>query len=170
MNRRAVRHVVQGGGSAPPPDEGAPVSKTATALALAGSSLAVLALAGCSASGAGSGSAASDPSGGSGGDPAPSSFKDGTYSSLGRYTSPGGPSAVEVKLTLKDNSVSAITVTPKAENPTAISYESRFASGVGGLVIGKKLTELNVTKVSGSSLTSMGFDKAISAIEAQAKA
>ena len=143
------------------------MSKTATALVLAGSSLAVLALAGCSAGAAGSGSASADPAAG---DPAPSSFKDGSYSSLGRYTSPGGASAVDVKLTLQHNVVTAIKVTPKAENPTAISYESRFASGVGGLVVGKKLTELKVTKVSGSSLTSMGFDKAISAIEAQAKA
>lgn len=136
--------------------------KTATALAIAGSSLAALALAGCSPSAAASSPAASA------GDPS-AAFRDGTYMATGDYVSPGGPSAVAVKLTLKDNTVTAVTVTPKAENPTAVSYETRFASGVSGLVVGKKITELNVTKVSGSSLTSMGFDRAIAAIEARAK-
>lgn len=139
------------------------MSKAATVLALAGSSLATLALAGCAPS-AGQGGASADPV-----DPS-ATFRDGTYTATGHYISPGGPSAIAVKLTLKDNKVSTVTVTPKAENPTAISYETRFASGVSGLVVGKRITELKVTKVSGSSLTSMGFDKAIAAIEERATA
>lgn len=143
-------------------------SPVRSAAALAGVSLAALALAGCSgeasadggpgqaAGGAGSGSGASGP------------FQDGRYTARGDYTSPGGASAVDVKVTLKDDRVTAITVTPKAENPTAQGYEARFASGVGGKVVGKKLSELNVTKVSGSSLTSQGFDRAIEAIAQQA--
>jgi uncharacterized protein with FMN-binding domain len=142
------------------------VSKTATALAVAGSSLATLALAGCAPSAGASDSAA--PSSDAGGVDPSTTFHDGTYTATGHYISPGGPSAVAVKLTLKDNRVTALTVTPKAENPTAVSYETRFASGVNGLVVGKRITELRVTKVSGSSLTSMGFDKAVAAIEEQA--
>jgi uncharacterized protein with FMN-binding domain len=140
------------------------VSKTATVLALAGSSLATLALAGCAPSAGQAGGASADPV-----DPS-ATFRDGTYTATGHYISPGGPSAIAVKLTLKDNKVSTVTVTPKAENPTAISYETRFASGVSALVVGKRITELKVTKVSGSSLTSMGFDKAIAAIEERATA
>lgn len=139
------------------------MSKTATALALAGSSLAALALAGCAPS-----ASATPPAPTHSVDPS-ATFRDGTYTATGDYVSPGGPSAVAVKLTLKDNMVTAITVTPKAENPTAVSYETRFSSGVSGLVVGKRISELNVTKVSGSSLTSMGFDRAIAAIEARAK-
>ena len=37
-------------------------------------------------------------------------------------------------------------------------------------MVGKRLSDLNVTVVSGSSLTSQGFDAAVAAIEAKAKA
>jgi uncharacterized protein with FMN-binding domain len=135
--------------------------------ALAGASLAAIALTGCSGGASADGAGSADSaSGGSGGASGP--FKDGTYTARGDYTSPGGASAVDVKLTLKGDAVTAVTVTPKAENPTAQGYEAKFASGVGAQVIGKKLSELNVTKVSGSSLTSQGFDRAIEAIEKQA--
>ena len=140
-------------------------------------SLALLGLAGCSATTA---SSAAPPSGAaapassaaapaSSGSAGSGSLKDGHYTALGNYTSPGGASAVSVALTLKGGSVTALKVTPKAENPTAQQYESQFASGVNAKAVGKKLSDLNVTKVSGSSLTSQGFDKAIAAIEAKAK-
>ncbi|MGN6446839.1 FMN-binding protein [Amnibacterium sp.] len=96
-------------------------------------------------------------------------LKDGHYTALGKYVSPGGASAVDVELTLRDGTVTELHVTPKAENPTAQQYESHFASGVGAQAVGRKITELNVTKVSGSSLTSQGFDDAIAAIEAEAR-
>lgn len=134
-------------------------------------SLALLGLAGCSSAAAGpSGGASSAASAGAPASAAAGgSLKDGHYSALGQYTSPGGPSAVSVDLVLAGGIVKDVTVTPKAENPTAQQYESRFASGVRGQVVGKRITELNVTKVSGSSLTSQGFDKAIAAIEAKAR-
>jgi uncharacterized protein with FMN-binding domain len=145
-----------------------------TLLALAGTSLTALALTGCS-SAASSAADPSTPSASTGAaSSAPSasaaSFKDGTYTALGKYVSPGGPSAVDVTLTVKKNVVSAVKVVPKAENSTAQSYESRFASGVSAQVVGRRLDELNVTKVSGSSLTSQGFDRAVEAIAARAKA
>ena len=148
-----------------------------TTVALAGA-LATGALAGCSggaaagdgeASGSAStGDAASSPAAASGS--GSGAFKDGTYSALGRYTSPGGPSAVQVTVTLKSDAVTAVKVEPKAENATAVDYEEQFASGIDEKVIGKKLTELEVAKVSGSSLTGQGFNRAIEDIEQQAKA
>jgi uncharacterized protein with FMN-binding domain len=138
------------------------MSPTRTAAALAGASFAAVALAACSG-----GASASDSSGSTS---AAAGFKDGTYTARGDYTSPGGASAVDVRLTLRGGTVTALTVTPQAENPTASRYESAFASGVGPKVIGKKLSELNVTTVSGSSLTSQGFDLAIAAIEKRAAA
>ncbi len=139
----------------------------------AGGALALLGLTGCAAQAADGGTAAggtADPPAAGASSAAPTSFTDGRYTQRGDYTSPGGASAVDVTLTLKSGVVTAMTVTPRAENPTAQSYESRFASGVNALTVGKKLTELNVTTVSGSSLTSQGFDKAIAAIEQRAAA
>jgi uncharacterized protein with FMN-binding domain len=159
-------------------------SRPARGAAVVGSGIVVLAaLAGCSSttgssassstgggSGSGSSSSSSSSSSDSSASDANASFKDGTYTATGDYDSPGGASAVEVTITLKSGTVSDVKVVPKAENPTAQQYESQFSSGIAGKIVGKKITELNVTTVSGSSLTSQGFDKAISDIESQAKA
>jgi uncharacterized protein with FMN-binding domain len=140
------------------------------ATAVTGAGLLAVGLTGCGSS-ADAGTTGSSAAATSAATPPPSgtSFKDGTYSELGRYTSPGGASAVAVTLTLKRGVVTAVKVVPKAENPTAAGYESQFASGVAAKVVGKPITALNVTVVSGSSLTSQGFDAAVAAIEAKAK-
>jgi uncharacterized protein with FMN-binding domain len=152
-------------------------SPAARISALAASGMfAALVLAGCSAPSGGATGSSSSSSGGSkasasdSGAVDASTLKDGQYSATGHYTSPGGDSAVAVLLTLKGGMVTKVTVTPKAQNPTAQQYESMFSSGVAGKIVGKKITDLNVTKVSGSSLTSQGFDKAIADIERQAAA
>lgn len=153
-------------------------SSTARISAVAGSSLfAAMLLAGCTTqAGSSTGSSGSSSSGtanapaADSGTVGASTLKDGQYSATGHYTSPGGDSAVAVALTLQGGMVTKVTVTPKAENPTAQQYESMFSSGIAGKIVGKKISELNVTKVSGSSLTSQGFDKAIADIEQQASA
>ncbi|NRD08178.1 FMN-binding protein [Rathayibacter agropyri] len=98
------------------------------------------------------------------------SYKDGTYQAEGSYTSPGGNEKVGVSLTLAGGVVTAVTVTPESENPTGQQYQGRFADGISGEVVGKQLNELKVSKVSGSSLTSGGFNDAVDAIKADATA
>lgn len=107
---------------------------------------------------------------GSGAPTASGSFKDGTYSADGSYQSPAGTGTITVKLTLANGIVTAISTNGHASDPTAKSYQDDFASGIAGKVVGKKINSLNVTNVSGSSLTSGGFDAAIKLIEASARA
>jgi uncharacterized protein with FMN-binding domain len=159
--------VEPGAGPSGPSDKEPIVPKTV--LALAGTSLTALVLAGCSSAASSADPATPSTSSSAAASAAAATFKDGTYTALGKYVSPGGPSAVDVTLTLKKNVVAGVEVVPKAENSTAQSYESRFASGVSSQVVGRRLDELNVTKVSGSSLTSQGFDRAVEAIAARAK-
>jgi uncharacterized protein with FMN-binding domain len=144
------------------------VKTTTLTATLAAGSFAVLGLAGCSAQTTAGAETSAPAAGASAASDA--SFADGDYSATGHYDSPGGASAVAVALTLKSGVVTALKVVPKAENPTAQQYEAKFASGVNALVVGKKLSEVNVTTVSGSSLTSQGFDAAITQIEGKAKA
>ncbi|KQP97551.1 MULTISPECIES: FMN-binding protein [unclassified Rathayibacter] len=99
-----------------------------------------------------------------------SAYADGTYDAEGTYTSPGGNESVGVSITLEGGVVTAVTVTPESENATGKQYQSRFASGISGEVVGKSLDELDVTKVSGSSLTSGGFNEAVETIKADAAA
>jgi hypothetical protein len=44
-----------------------------------------------------------------------------------------------------------------------------FESGIGAVVVGKNINTLNVSRVAGSSLTSMGFNDALTKIKAAAK-
>ena len=148
--------------------------------AISGGLIGVAALAGCApAAGssttddpsAGSSAAASTPASTDDSSGAVSAtLKDGSYSATGDYQSPGGASAVAVTLTLKSGTITALKVVPKAENATAQQYEAQFASGVNAVAVGKKIAGLQVGAVSGSSLTSQGFETALAAIQKEAAA
>ena len=148
-------------------------------VAIGGGLIGIAALAGCApaaaSSGGGSGAAApassaAASSSASNASAASSDLKDGDYTATGNYQSPGGASAVAVTLTLKSGTITALKVVPKAENPTAQQYESQFSSGVNAVAVGKKIAGLQVGAVSGSSLTSQGFEAALAQIQKEAAA
>jgi uncharacterized protein with FMN-binding domain len=97
-------------------------------------------------------------------------YKDGSYTKNGTYSSPGGNEVISVELTLKSNVVTAVTVKTVKADPTATGYENMFIAGIGKVVVGKKLDDINVSRVAGSSLTSQGFNSAVTEIKAAAKA
>lgn len=134
----------------------------ATALTFAGLGLAG-ALAACAPASAGG-------TGDTGGDTATTdaSYKDGTYTADGSYQAPSGTESITVELTLVDDKITDITVTPHATDPTAKGHQAEFVGGIAEQVVGKDIDTLNVTKVSGSSLTSAGFKIAITAIKGEA--
>lgn len=103
-------------------------------------------------------------------DSSSAAVNDGTYEASGEYSNPSGQSKVSVELTLTDGKISDITVTPEATNGTSKGFQAKFAGGIADEVVGKSLDELNVSKVSGSSLTSQGFNQAIDQIKADATA
>ena len=96
------------------------------------------------------------------------SYTDGTYSADGSYQAPSGTESITVEVTLADDKITDITVTPHATDPTAKGHQAEFVGGIADQVVGKDIDTLNVTKVSGSSLTSGGFKIAIAAIKEQA--
>jgi uncharacterized protein with FMN-binding domain len=137
-------------------------------IALAGIS-AIGTLAGCSATPA----ASSGTAAGGGSEATTTSsnanYKDGTYSEPGDYVSPGGTERINVTLTLSKNVITKMKVVTVHADPTATSYEQLFESGIGAATVGKNINSLNIGVVAGSSLTSMGFNKALAAIKADAK-
>ena len=150
------------------------ITNKITLSALAGASL-VTALAGCSSTA----SADPDDSSADQSSSAPStdsstssnaSYKDGTYTETASYQSPGGTQKVTVKATLASGVVTDLTVTSGANDPTAKQYQSQFIGGIKSEVVGKKIDSLKVSRVAGSSLTSIGFNEAIAAIEKDASA
>jgi len=139
----------------------------ATALTFAGLGLmgALAACAPASTAGGGGGDAGSDTgSTGSTG----ATYADGTYTADGSYQAPSGTESITVEVTLADDKITDITVTPHATDPTAKGNQAKFVGGIADQVVGKDIDTLNVTKVSGSSLTSAGFKIAITAIKGEA--
>ena len=142
--------------------------RSRTAIATFTGLSAVVALAGCSSAAADDSSGTTAQSQTSTSDSS-ATYKDGTYTEQGQYSSPGGQETISVKLTLKSNVVTAVTVTTVKADPTATSYEQLFEAGISKVVVGQKLNSLNVSRVGGSSLTSQGFNAAVAAIKADAK-
>ena len=71
-------------------------------------------------------------------------------------------------MTLTDNEVTDISVVPHANVAEAAEYQSRFMSGYQEKVLGKKINEVSLSRVAGSSLTSIGFNRAIEKIRSEA--
>ena len=138
--------------------------------AFAGLSI-ITALAGCS-SAAGTTDTSDSSSGSSSSDGAAAntdaSYTDGSYTATGDYQSPNGAETIGVELTLKDDIVTEVTITPNASNPNTVRYQGEFKDGIAAEVVGKDIDTLNVTKVAGSSLTSTGFNAAVETIKKDA--
>ncbi|CAO1653268.1 FMN-binding protein [Salinibacterium sp. NYA9b] len=97
-------------------------------------------------------------------------YTDGTYTESGEYTSPDGQENVDVTLTLESNVITDVTVVGNGDNPNSKQFQGEFIDGIAAEVVGKKIDELSVDKVAGSSLTSGGFNNAVDAIKADALA
>lgn len=122
------------------------------------------ALAGCSSAAddtatADTGSGASSSGGG---------YADGTYTASADYASPNGTETVEVTVTLADGVITEVEAVGDGDNPNSRRYQGEFADGIADVVVGKRIDEIQVDKVAGSSLTSAGFTKAIDEIKADA--
>lgn len=100
--------------------------------------------------------------------PVDASYRDGTYQANGTYESPNGSENIIVLIELENDIVTDVEITTNPNNPTTANYQGQFASGIGDLVIGEDIDQLDVTVVAGSSLTSNGFREAIAAIKADA--
>jgi uncharacterized protein with FMN-binding domain len=95
-------------------------------------------------------------------------YTEGSYTAEGNYTSPAGPSKVTVEVTIENDSIAAVTVTPLATDPTSKGFQTQFADGIADVIVGRDIDILDVSRVGGSSLTSGGFNDAIEKIKAEA--
>lgn len=98
-----------------------------------------------------------------------SGYANGTYTASGSYRSPGGNEEIDVTITITDGVVTESSVTPLAASRESMEYQDDFVSGYKSQVVGKSLADIQLGKVSGSSLTSRGFNEALDQIRNQAK-
>lgn len=97
-------------------------------------------------------------------------YTDGTYTATGDYVAHGAPGSITVTLTLTDNAVTDVVIEPGAESGASRQFQDRFAQGIAAVVVGVPLDEIEVDKVSGSSLTGDGFTDALARIRDDARA
>ncbi|WP_295838302.1 hypothetical protein [uncultured Microbacterium sp.] len=114
--------------------------------------------------------AAPSSSAAAGGSSGSGTYKDGQYEATGQYATPESVETVDVTLTIAGDTVTAVEVTGDPQAAESKRYQSEFIGGIKDKVVGKKLDEISVSKVAGSSLTSGGFNKAVDEIKASAKA
>ena len=101
--------------------------------------------------------------------PNSSLYRNGSYSSVGNYFSPGGEESINVSVTLKDDVITDATVISNASRPVSIKMQGIFIANYKPLVVGKKIDDVVLDKVSGSSLTPIGFNNALESIKVTAK-
>ena len=94
-------------------------------------------------------------------------YADGVYRATGQYG--GGPSFITVTATLENDVVTTVEVTPHATDPTSLDYQRRFAAAVPEVVVGRRIDEVNVGRLAGSSSTPDGFNAAIQQIKGQSQ-
>lgn len=97
-----------------------------------------------------------------------SAYQNGEYTVMGAYTSPGGPEEIEVTLMLENGVIVDAKVVPQATLPISQQMQNAFSSGYEEFVIGRSIDEVQLTKVSGSSLTPKGFNDAVEQIKQEA--
>ncbi len=117
----------------------------------------------------GADSSGSGQNSGAAADPAGTTYKDGTYDATGSYTTPESQEEIKVSLTVKDGTVTDTNVSFDPKKSESRQWQQRFASGYKQEVVGKPLSSLSLSRVSGSSLTPMGFNDAVDTIRQQAK-
>lgn len=94
-------------------------------------------------------------------------YADGVYTATGQYGSL--PSSITVTVTLSDDIITAVEVTPHATNPTSLDLQRRFAAAIPTVVVGKRIDEVKVDRLAGSSGTPDGFKAALQRIKEQAR-
>jgi len=96
-------------------------------------------------------------------------YRDGTYTAIGSYDSPGGTERLTVEVTLQDGVITSTSAQPGASDSESATFEAQFISGYKQLIIGKNIADVSLSRVSGSSLTSQGFNDALEQIKKQAQ-
>ncbi len=77
------------------------------------------------------------------------------------YNNPAGTDQIEFSLTTDNGVITAVTMSPKAENGISKTYQASFAKAITSEVIGKKIVDLHLSAVGGSSLTTGAFNQFI---------
>jgi hypothetical protein len=84
-----------------------------------------------------------------------------TKTDIMTYTTPAGSDSIEFSLTIDNGVITSVMVTPKAENGISKMRQESFSKAISSEVVGKKIADLHLSAVGGSSLTTGAFNQFI---------
>jgi len=96
-------------------------------------------------------------------------YKDGKYEAVGEYSYHSGKESIDVTVTLANGLIQEVDVQALAKSAISKEKQADFIANYKEQVVGKNIDEVNLGKISGSSLTPLGFNAALEDIKAQAK-
>ena len=99
-----------------------------------------------------------------------SAYKNGSYSATGNYFTPGGEESIDLTVKIENNVITDASIVKNALDSDSKNYQSIFANNFKQFVVGKNVDSVQLSRVSGSSLTSSGFNTALAKIKINAKA
>lgn len=98
-----------------------------------------------------------------------SPYANGSYSASSSYGTPhNGSESIDVTLTVQNGIITDASISQSGYDRESQQYQSRFASGYKSYVVGKSLSSLSLSRVSGASLTTGGFNSAVATIKTEA--
>ena len=100
---------------------------------------------------------------------AKSTYKDGTYTATQKYSTPEDTESIKVTVTVANDVITDVSATPSAKSRESKEYANAFVANYKTYVVGKSLKGLKLNRVSGASLTTQGFNNAITNIQSQAQ-
>jgi hypothetical protein len=96
-------------------------------------------------------------------------YRNGRFTANGNYSSPGGAESVRVTIELENGIVKNVEFEGQTSNSTSRRFHGFFESGLSAQVVGKNIEEIRLGRVSGSSLTSIGFNAALENIKNESR-
>lgn len=97
-------------------------------------------------------------------------FKDGTYTASSDYRVPPGIESIKVTLTVKNGQVTNSSIINSENDHTSVVFQQSFSHDYQAYVVGKSLSTLDLSVISGASDTTQGFNDAVAQIRNQAQA
>lgn len=92
-------------------------------------------------------------------------YTNGEYAAEGMY---GGSKSIIVKLSLENDAIKNVEVTPNTTIKMSLGLQKKFAAAVPEVVVGRPIDDIHLDKLAGSSKTTQGFNDALAKIKAEA--
>jgi uncharacterized protein with FMN-binding domain len=96
-------------------------------------------------------------------------YKDGTYTADSNFSTPGGRDNIALTLTIKDGVIADTSAKTMPPDNESVQFDQDFLDAYKKFVVGKSLSQVQVSRVAGASLTTQGFNNALEQIANQAK-